>query len=84
MVDINGKDSRRKGSTHRVPVSLISAVVPPLLKPMGLVPRMFFEAALQLWPDATCKFIDLAMCFCQLGSCMRDGNEGVLESLERG
>ena len=53
MADINGKVLQAKGSTHRVPIALISAVVPPLLKPVGLAPRMLFEAVLQLWTDAT-------------------------------
>ena len=51
---------------------------------MRLVLCMLFEAALQLGSDSGRKFIDFALCVCELGLRMRDGTEGVFEALERG
>jgi hypothetical protein len=84
MATMSDKHSMQKGSTYRVPIREISAIVPPMFEPMGLVLCMRFETALQLWSYSSCKFIYLALCICQLGLRVRDGNEGVFEALERG
>jgi hypothetical protein len=51
---------------------------------MGLVLCKLFEAALQVGSDPGRKFVDFALCVCELGLRMRNGTDGVFEALERG
>jgi hypothetical protein len=69
-------------NTNRIPITKISAVVPPFLEPVGSALGVSLETMLQLWPDTIGKCVDLPFGLCELSVGMRDRPQSTLQSVQ--
>jgi hypothetical protein len=69
-------------TTNRIPITKISAVVPPFLEPVRSALCVSLETALEFRPDTIGKGVDLPLSFCELSVGMRDRHESTLQSVQ--